>query len=842
MKNKNKFKIIGSGLLFTSVAIASISVVATQGQGISIINQNENANNINAGTGNNEFKYLFNGSYYDSLDDITNELVNNNPFINSDLYYGDALNAIFDHQTNQLNVNELKKFDQNRISSAYLNAFGTHEQDFNKAKKSFVNEGLVKYKYQDTKGVLHSSYAEAQREILKGIKVDETVFYEVFDQVNNKNVKINPLNKDDINNMKKITLENAKNQVVDPNNKTNTFGLMPMLNIAKNNESDNFVALPDSSWLNNLFTQKISDFSNQIITDFTNILETSFNDSIFTARVKLNYSRPELGYMIEKISGEHPNFITTNNSNNVEVLDELIFKDINYNYLNNFDVFLQREKLKTTPGVELTTQRDSMGRAQADNLIFTDFNNKISKFKLYSVGDDGWGITAYTNTTILQPGSSNGNELSFNVNFELQNEEQFVTSIKDKLIKKWKINTIEQNPTRIIEQEFANKIIKLVIDKLFLNENNYYKINDDYFDIFKYSKNNEVDSLSFSSKLILDKFFKEEKDVFIPEIKNIFLELYQKMDYFLTYKNSPIFQMKDSDLWTLFVLGETLFYEQYLNKFEGNKDLENLLNISNNISIDGKNVSSNNAFVKTTLTTEGIFSMSQGEYAGALSPTKDDPNPIYNNFDYAFNSYNENLKELKSKYSNKLPVIIDDKLIKNTSNILVLTDHAASGSNRKTSNLHYGEFLSLVYDFNESLSKHNDNKKIIYNQPELELVKSTSNKINPAKVIIIYDLLGNVINPGIQLSDDLAMETTSDAMYDSERTILDNIYRTLIVKNDPNKIYYKNDNQTYTLLDYETNFVYKLSYNNKTHYFLTYKDAWLYLRDIIRLEAQRVSV
>ncbi len=154
----------------------------------------------------------------------------------------------------------------------------------------------------------------------------------------------------------------------------------------------------------------------------------------------------------------------------------------------------------------------------------------------------------------------------------------------------------------------------------------------------------------------------------------------------------------------------------------------------------------------------------------------------------------------------------------------------------------YGEFLSLVYDFNESLSKTNDNKKIIYNQPELELVKSTSNKINPAKVIIIYDLLGNVINPGIQLSDDLAMETTSDAMYDSERTILDNIYRTLIVKNDSNKIYYQNDNQTYTLLDYETNFVYKLSYNNKTHYFLTYKDAWLYLRDIIRLEAQRVSI
>ncbi len=121
-------------------------------------------------------------------------------------------------------------------------------------------------------------------------------------------------------------------------------------------------------------------------------------------------------------------------------------------------------------------------------------------------------------------------------------------------------------------------------------------------------------------------------------------------------------------------------------------------------------------------------------------------------------------------------------------------------------------------------------------------MKETSNQINPAKVIIIYDLFGNIINPGIQLSDDLAMETTSDAMYDSEQTILDNIYRTLIVKNDPNKIYYKNDNETYTLLNFETNFIYELGYNNKTHYFLTYKDAWLYLRDIIKLESQRVSV
>jgi hypothetical protein len=343
MKNKNKFKLIGSGLLFTSSVIATISVVAAHGSGMSIINQEESTLNAN-NNGNNEFKYLFNNKYYDSLDDITNELVNNNQYINDDLYYGDAGNAIFDHQTNQLNINELKKFDQNKISSAYVNAFGGYEQDFNKAKKSFVNEGLVKYKYQDTKGVLHSSYSEAQREILKGIKVDETVFYEVYDKKENTTVKINPLNKDDINKMKEITLRNAKEQVKDTNNKANTFGIMPMLNIAKNKENENFLALSDTSWLNNLFTKNISDFYNEITDDFSTAMTETFNEeSTFKATVKLNYTHDDLAYNFEKISGTAFPDLTTKTVKGRERLETMTFKKVDYANLNKFDVFLNRD-------------------------------------------------------------------------------------------------------------------------------------------------------------------------------------------------------------------------------------------------------------------------------------------------------------------------------------------------------------------------------------------------------------------------------------------------------------------------------------------------------------------
>ncbi|MGL5438743.1 MAG: hypothetical protein ACRDA7_03330 [Metamycoplasmataceae bacterium] len=131
---------------------------------------------------------------------------------------------------------------------------------------------------------------------------------------------------------------------------------------------------------------------------------------------------------------------------------------------------------------------------------------------------------------------------------------------------------------------------------------------------------------------------------------------------------------------------------------------------------------------------------------------------------------------------------------------------------------------------------------MIYDKATLQTSIEASNKIDPAKVIVIYDLSGNIINPGITIGDDLVMQTTSDAMYDSERTILDNIYRTLIVKKDPNKVFYKNENGTHTLIDYQTNFIFTLSYNKKEHHFLKYDKARLYLRDIISLEAQKVNI
>ena len=112
---------------------------------------------------------------------------------------------------------------------------------------------------------------------------------------------------------------------------------------------------------------------------------------------------------------------------------------------------------------------------------------------------------------------------------------------------------------------------------------------------------------------------------------------------------------------------------------------------------------------------------------------------------------------------------------------------------------------------------------------------------NPAKVVILYDLMGNIINPGVKLSESEELLTTNDAIYDSESIILDNILRTKIIRNDPTKVFYlEDDNKTYTLLDNKSQLIYNLSIENKIYYFSTYNDAWKYYYDYVKLNAIKV--
>ncbi|MGL5438183.1 MAG: hypothetical protein ACRDA7_00360 [Metamycoplasmataceae bacterium] len=877
---KKKTKKIWLGLLVPAISIPVVALCSFN-SGISSVNKNNDNNN--SIYGNEEFKYLFNNKYYDSLDDITDELLNNNKYINSELYYGNAKDAVFDQESERVNINQLREFDSSRISSAYLNAFGAHEQDFNKAKKSFVNEGLVKYKYQDTNGKLHSSFSEAKREILKGVKVDEAVFHkikDIGDVADKKEYKINPLNKDDIKLMKEIAINNAKKSI---NNVTSTpFGIKPMI---KNNDKseiskDNFTNLKNIDELlsiNEIFSERsidnlFNDVYTKIKNEYNKIIDKIWKNSKFKAELSFQYASGDEKKLTPNynISFDIKNIKTNNDMKIYRTLGPIVdkkrvnkvtsvdFHNINYEHLNNFNVFLNRntwnKQLFGNAKVVRTTQQTGwvgFERDLADTLTFTNFLD--NSFEIFSNGNDGskgngqdhiWGI----NVQILHPGKWDQTQLYFDVKFSLENETLFFKEIYNQ------ISTIfnHNNNNNQSKEKDLNNTLKGNIITSFNTELYNYITTKNYFNE-KYSKYNKgissVDNLNFvfnKIKNVLEdvnnpdnEFKNQYKANFIDKLLKIYND--NSISHFLTYNNMPIFQInKQIEFENDEIDITNKFYKSYLSKSIFNQKTNNLSdfkNISTLISKDGEIIKDKFIDIKME---NGYFKIPKNitEYQGQLNNNAGGA-PIVNSngFYYALNSYNKNLEYLNKKYSNNLPEEIKKKLINNIEeNVLVLRDLSEPNF---TLNSYFGKFISLLYDFNEPLSS---NEILIYDKITLQTSIEASNNIDPAKVIVIYDLSGNIVNPGISIGDDLVMQTTSDAMYDSERTILDNIYRTLIVKKDPNKVFYKNENGTHTLLDYQTNFVFELSYNKKDHYFLSYEKARLYLRDIISLEAQKVNI
>ncbi|MGL5520327.1 MAG: hypothetical protein ACRDBR_02760, partial [Metamycoplasmataceae bacterium] len=801
---KKKTKKICLGLLVPAISIPVVALCSFN-SGISSINKNNDNNN--SIYGNEEFKYLFNNKYYDSLDDITDELLNNNKYINSELYYGNAKDAVFDQESERVNINQLREFDSSRISSAYLNAFGAHEQDFNKAKKSFVNEGLVKYKYQDTNGKLHSSFSEAKREILKGVKVDEAVFHKIVGN-DNKEYKINPLNKVDIESMKELAIKGARDKW---NNSAAPFGIKPMI---KN--GTNFSSLKNQdSLLSQMFSDQIisnlfETFYNEINTAYKEAIDTVKQTAKYKAKVEFKYVKGDkeandLSFDITNESSIVPSDININrvdgpikNKKKVTFID---FSNVSYKELNDFNVFLDQKywNKPLSNNSKVTHSFQSAGGGHiADNMHFNKFLNKHS-FGIYTNGEVGLndvGGDSYigTNVPILwDKGAWQNAQLYFDVKFSLQDEKTFIPDLENEIFNNLKgkfanDNSAASEVEKNLNNELLNNLISLFRQKI--NFSKYFNLDQQNY---KYSKyNNNIKSVNYLNDIFVDikavLSSDKTKNDFLAEFTKQLLNIYNNtipisetnaspkynISHFLTYNEIPIFQITQPTNWNT-KYANTIFYSWYLSNTIFNYN--NFKNISNFASLDGQEITTSD-FVTISMK-DGYFEFSVTEYQGKLNNMASDPLvPNQNGFYYALNSYNQNLKYLNKKYSNNLPKEIKEKLInidpENQNaiyeNVLILRKK----DDNLTLDSYFSKFISLLYDFNEPLSS---NEILIYDENTLDTSIKASNKIDPAKVIVIYDLSGNIVNPGISIGDDLVMQTTSDAMYDSERTILDNIYR-----------------------------------------------------------------
>jgi len=164
---------------------------------------------------------------------------------------------------------------------------------------------------------------------------------------------------------------------------------------------------------------------------------------------------------------------------------------------------------------------------------------------------------------------------------------------------------------------------------------------------------------------------------------------------------------------------------------------------------------------------------------------------------------------------------------------MVLFENNNGGANHNLLPITYGEYFGNVQSFNESLS-NNDNVGEFTSQAQKDLMVKMIQGLEPAPVVMIYDINGNIQN--IE-----SIKKNSDGRYDDEATIIANAIRTHILRADDSKVYYHDPaTGTYTLLDNTTTRIYDLNINGKDYYFSKYNDAFNYLKEYIRENAEAI--
>ena len=394
----------------------------------------------------NSYKYLWQGKYYNSYQDIVNHILNTSTdvVIGLEQYYGDVKNAIFDQETKKIDITKLRPFDwqnpHNRISPAWINALGQYVRSYDEAKNSFINLGLVRNFYADTCGKLYLTYEEAEAVNKKGVRFDEIAYYEVNDSTNNKTVQINPLNKEDIAVFQKIAFDNINNVNID---NFFAFDLLQETNQAKSSNLKTFTSLNESNEIFSLTSKEL----NNILSD---IISNSMKEWILNLRVDVHLS------LLNYNDTYSPNYsLTSSNSkwveskpsdagttwNNINERRDGLFKQIRIKDLGIFQSFLdentfynqddlENNNIKIYPyeqtvGAITHRRRSKWADITLSKKLWEGLDGAPTEdivINLRCEGEDEWFVP-YLDVDILRSGSNNGAQLYFGV--QIQNNEYF---------------------------------------------------------------------------------------------------------------------------------------------------------------------------------------------------------------------------------------------------------------------------------------------------------------------------------------------------------------------------------------------------------------------------------
>ena len=192
---KNKLKIA-----LSSIATSLLLIVIP----ITISNSNNTSLSYKMLSSNKSKGFIYNNEFFPDIESVGVRYLDEHPeTINNSFYIGNLSRAILDPSTGLVNINELRPYDSSRISPAYIDALGNYTSDYEKAKKSYVNPGLIRYQYYDFNNNLFSSYEEAKESIINSKHPIGVQYYDgnLFDDINVD--KFNPLSKNDLQEFKR---------------------------------------------------------------------------------------------------------------------------------------------------------------------------------------------------------------------------------------------------------------------------------------------------------------------------------------------------------------------------------------------------------------------------------------------------------------------------------------------------------------------------------------------------------------------------------------------------------------------------------------------------------------
>ncbi|MDE6429106.1 MAG: hypothetical protein K2K18_01185, partial [Malacoplasma sp.] len=217
--NKKKlFTILGLTALGLSSVSVAIPLAANNNQ--SVVNSDTNSESNYKANENNLYNGAieFNGKAYKSVDDAAYNYLNNNP-ITQKKYIGDLSSAYAnrDLHTIDLNAGLIREYDVSKISKAYNDESSANgfTDSYEEALKSNLPIYQRIQRYDDYSGNnlnnLPTDFSVAQDNLKRNLATPHSLPYYEVTKLSGEKVKINPLNEKDINRLKDIALENAKN-------------------------------------------------------------------------------------------------------------------------------------------------------------------------------------------------------------------------------------------------------------------------------------------------------------------------------------------------------------------------------------------------------------------------------------------------------------------------------------------------------------------------------------------------------------------------------------------------------------------------------------------------------